>query len=114
MAGLRSTAGRREWRCTKDPNTDRGAGKERGNLAKLITIRHTRGVILAQRGWSAESAGPERPVWSIAVIRVEWTRSERQSGRKMATITASPEVGEVGAAAELANIHTTAVLAQTR
>ncbi len=74
------------------------------------------GVTLAQRGWSAESTGPERPVWSMAVIRVGWTRSGRRRGRKTRTIAASRPHTEdvVDAAAESASDHATTVTAQTR
>lgn len=43
MAGSRSTAGRREWRCTRDRSAARAAGKESGSPGKPITTEHTRG-----------------------------------------------------------------------
>ncbi|RXN07268.1 dual specificity kinase CLK4-like protein [Labeo rohita] len=116
MAGSRSTAGKREWKCTRDRSVAHVAGKESGSPGELITIRHTKGVTLAQRGWSAESAGPERPVWNMAGIRVGWTRSGRRRRRKTGTITASRLHIEnvVDAAAESVSVHATGVPAQTR
>lgn len=43
MAGSRSTAGRREWRCTRDRSGARPAGNETGSPGEHITIKHTRG-----------------------------------------------------------------------
>lgn len=43
MAGSRSTAGRREWRCTRDRSAARPAGNETGSPGEHITIKHTRG-----------------------------------------------------------------------
>ncbi|XP_048023107.1 dual specificity protein kinase CLK4b isoform X2 [Megalobrama amblycephala] len=53
MAGSRSIAGRREWKCTRDRSAARQAGKESGSPGEPITTEHTRDEIVGTLGEGA-------------------------------------------------------------